>query len=254
MFEVDDLKVWMGEPYVINDKISVFQPSLRDIINASEREYFSTVQTICSTSSNMKSQLDSMGLDWEKIEDFQMFMMLSQTLTVDKTHLVLGDLDLSKFKPHENTQNGDIVLVDVENNIIIDKLIYMQITEYLRKAHGFTRLHDVASTRFAHQMAIEMDREELEKNKNKPYKSFLFPLVSSLKARQKYTKQYILDMQIFEFMNEINRCQIIVQTDALLQGSYSGMVDMKKIPKSSFDWLRDIGEKQSGQQFSAGTF
>ena len=69
MFEVDDLKVWMGEPYVINDKISVFQPSLRDIINASEREYFSMVQTICSTSSNMKSQLDSMGLDWEKIEE-----------------------------------------------------------------------------------------------------------------------------------------------------------------------------------------
>ena len=120
MFEVDDLKVWMGEPYVINDKISVFQPSLRDIINTSEREYFSTVQTICSTSSNMKSQLDSMGLDWEKIEDFQMFMMLSQALTVDKTHLVLGDLDLSKFKPHENTQNGDIVLVDVKNNIVID--------------------------------------------------------------------------------------------------------------------------------------
>lgn len=52
MFEVDDLKVWIGEPYVINDKISVFQPSLRDIINASEREYFSTVQTLCSTSSN----------------------------------------------------------------------------------------------------------------------------------------------------------------------------------------------------------
>lgn len=255
MLEVDELKLFFGDDYQINDKIKVLQPKIGDIITLGEATYFSTVQTLTSTSSNMKSQLDSMGLDWEKIDDFQIFMMLSPTLTQDKTSLVLGDIDLTKFKPHENKQHGEIVLVDTDSGIIIDKLIYMQIADFIRKVHGFTRLCDKASTKFAHQMAIEMDREEIEKNKNKPYKSFLLPLISALKARQGYTKEYIREMQIYELMNEVNRLQIIVQTDALLQGSYSGMVDTKKIPKESFNWLREIDNNKSmGQELQTGTY
>jgi hypothetical protein len=41
-------------------------------------------------------------------------------------------------------------------------------------------------------------------------------------------------------MDDISRLQIIVNSDALLQGSYSGMIDTKKIPKREFDWFREI--------------
>ena len=102
MFDIDDLTLWMGEPYVINDKIKVLQPKIHDVIQFGEREYFSVVSTLCSTSSNMKSQLDSMGIDWETVEDYQMFLMLAPSLPQSKTRLVLGDIDLSKFKIYEN--------------------------------------------------------------------------------------------------------------------------------------------------------
>ena len=255
MLEIDDLTVWMGEPYVINDKIKVLQPKIRDILYFGEKEYLSVVQTLCATSSNMKSQLADSGIDWETVEDFQMFQTLAPSLNVDKTHLVLGDIDLSKFKIYPNKQNDEVVMVDINNDIVIDRLIYLRIVEYLRKVHGLTRAHDVAQTKFTHEALIEMDREDIEKNANKPYKSFLWPLISSIKARQGYTKQYVLDMQIYELIHEANRLQIIVQSDALLQGSYSGMVDTKKIPKESFNWMRDIDlNKSSGQELSAGTF
>ena len=58
-------------------------------------------------------------------------------------------------------------------------------------------------------------------------------------------KEYIKNMSIFELMNQINRVQIIVQADAALQGSYSGMVDMKKMDKTVFDWMRDISDDKS---------
>lgn len=255
MLKVDELTLWMGEPYVINDKIKVFQPSIRDVLTFGERQYFSIVSTLCSTSSNMKSQLADMGLDWEQIEDFQMFMMLASSLDKEKTHLVLGDIDLSKFKIYENKENGEPVMVDKENDIIIDRLIYMQIVNYLRKVHGLTRAYDRTSSRFVHDMAIEMDREEIELNARKPYKSFLWPLISSVKARQGYTKQYVLDMQIFELIHEANRLNIIIQSDALLQGSYSGMMDTKKINKELFNWMRDVDtEKHSGQELEVGTY
>ena len=255
MLEIDDLTVWMGEPYVINDKIKVFQPKIRDILNFGEKDYFTVIQTLCSTSSNLKSQLADNGLDWENVEDFQMFMMMAPSLDKEKTYLVLGDIDLSKFKIVQNKQNGEVVLRDADNDIIIDQLIYLHIVEYLRKVHGLTRAYDRTKSKFVHDMAIEMEREEIESNAKKPYKSFLWPLIYSVKARQRYTKQYVLDMQIYELVHEANRLQIIVQSDALLQGSYSGMVDTKKIPKEQFDWMRDIEIKEhSGQTLNEGTY
>lgn len=255
MFNVDELALWMGKPYVINDKITVLQPTIGEVIEFGEKEYFSVVQTLCSTSSNMKSQLNSMGVDWETVEDFQMFMMLAQSLDKEKTKLVLGDIDLSKFTIRANPQNGEPWMVDKENGIIIDELIYMRIVNYLRGVHGLTRAYDRTKSKFVHDMAIEMEKEEAEINAKKPYKSFLWPLISSVKARQKYTKQYVLDMQIYELVHEANRLQVIVQSDALLQGSYSGMVDTKKIPKENFNWMRDIEtDKHSGQEIKEGTY
>ena len=255
MLEIDDLTVWMGEPYVINEKISVLQPNLRDILSFGERQYFNIVQTLCSTSSNMKSKLADAGVDWETVEDFQMFTMLAPSLSKEQTYLVLGDIDLSKFTLREDKEIGEPVLYDKEHNIKIDRLIYMRIVEYLRKVHGLTRAHDRTKSKFVHDMAIEMEREEEELNAKKPYKSFLWPLISSVKARQGYTKQYVLDMQIYELVHEANRLQIIVQSDALLKGSYSGMMDTKKINKELFNWMRDIEtDKHSGQELKEGTY
>ena len=205
----------------------------------------------------MKSQLADMGYNWETIEDFQMFMMLAPTLDKEKTHLVLGDIDLSKFKIFQNKQTDEPVMVDQENEIVIDRLIYMQIVEYLRKVHGLTRAYDRTKSQFVHDMAIEMDREEIASNAKKPYKSFLWPLISSVKAKQGYTKQYVLDMQIFEIVHEANRLQVITQSVALLQGSYSGMVDTKKIKNFSerCNWMRDIEvNKRTGQELKEGTY
>lgn len=255
MLEIDDLTAWMGEPYVINDNISVFQPKIKDILNFGEREYFHVVQTLCSTSSNLKSKLADMGIDWETVEDFPMFMMLAPSLNQQQTHLVLGDIDLSKFKIFENKTNGEPVMVDQERNIVIDRLIYLRIVEYLRKVHGLTRAYDRTKSKFVHDMAIETEREEEEINAKKPYKSFLWPLISSIKARQGYTKQYVLDMQLYELVHEANRLNIIVQSDALLQGSYSGMLDTKKINKENFNWMRDIDSvKHSAQKLQEGTY
>ena len=255
MLNISELFCWSGEPLVINDKIVVKQPTIREIIQNGEESYLSTVSTLCSTSSNMKYQFFMMGLDWEKVEDWQVAMMFWPTIQQERTRLILGDLDLTKFKPFENKQNGNIVLYDQNTGIVIDEAIYLRIVEYLRKVHGFTRAHDIASTQFAHEMAIEMDKEEIEKNKGKEYKSFLYPMISALKGRQGYTKQQILDMQIFEMTDEINRLQIIVQADAVLHGAYSGMVDTKKIPKESTNWMCEIKkDKSSGQELQTGTF
>ena len=239
--EVDLLAVISGDDFVVNENITVHQPSLREIKEFGEKRFFNMIYTICAIPSDVKSLLwDQMNhTDWTTVEDFQLFMMLSQTMTPDKTGIIFGDLDFSKMRPYPNKVTGEIVLADKEAGIIIDQLIYMRIMNYLRKLHNITPKPEKAKGKRAKEAMIDEDRRNREFNKDKPFKSFLLPLISAVKVRQGYTKDYIKNMGLFEFFDDLTRLQIINQSDHLLNGAYSGMCDLSKVPKEQFNWLRE---------------
>ena len=242
LIQVDELKLFFGEPYVINDYLTIFQPTIGDILEYGEREYYAIVGTLVSIPSDMKSQLFDMGIDWNQITDFQLFLMLSQSLSHEQTKIILGDIDLQRMKPVENLQNGDIVLRDPTTGAIIDELAYQTMTAYLCKLHGFTKKIEKAGNKYTKQVLIDEDRQKREYGAKQPYKSSLMPIISAIKARQGYTRDYIKAMGLYELTTELNRLQIIVNTDALLSGAYGGMMDTSKIKKSQFNWLRDVNE------------
>ena len=247
-YQVDELKLYLGSDIKIASGITLYQPTIGEIANYNEAEYFSMAQTLCSTPSSMKVALDDMKLDYMQVEDFQLFMMLCQSLSPDKTKPLLGDLDLTKFKPYQRQDSEEVVLANGEvdengNPIIINQVIYDILTTYIRKMHGFKKQVDKAANAITRKVLIDDERKNAQRNKDKPYKSFLVPLVSSLQGRQGYTKDYICNMGLYEFMNQINRVQIIVQADAALGGMYSGFVDTKKMDKTVLDWTRDITEE-----------
>ena len=238
--DVDDLKLYIGDEYVINDHVRILQPTILDIAKFGEREFFSVVHTITAIPSDMKSSLDDMGLDWVEVEDFELFMMLVQTLTPDKTSILFGDLDFSKLRPFKNNQNGDIVLADKETGVIIDKMIYLRIVSYLRKAFNITPKVEKPANKLTRKVLIEEDRKNKAIHHDKPFKSFLLPLISSVKVKQGYTKNYVLDMGYVEFMNDVARLQVINNADHLLSACYAGTIDMKKINKSELNWMKEL--------------
>jgi hypothetical protein len=146
------------------------------------------------------------------------------------------------MKPVENLQNGEIILRDPVTGAIIDELAYMTMTAYLCKLHNITKKIEKAGNKYTKQVLIDEDRQKREYSVTQPYKSFLMPIISAIKARQGYTRDYIKAMGLCELMTELNRLQIIVNTDALISGAYSGMMDTSKVKKSQFNWLRDIDE------------
>ena len=107
-------------------------------------------------------------------------------------------------------------------------------------AHGFTKKVEKAANEYTKKFMIEEDRQKIKYNAKQPYKSFLRQIISAVKCRMGYSLDYIKNMGLYELTDDLARLNIIVQSDALLQGSYSGMVDTSKIPKKNFDWTRDI--------------
>jgi hypothetical protein len=238
--DVDELALYIGDDYIINDNIVIQQPTIRQIAEFGEKNFFSMVHTITAIPSDMKSQLWDMGLDWTELEDFELFMMLVQTLTPDRTSLLFGDLDFSKLRPFQNQQNGNIVLADKETGVIIDQMIYLRIVSYLRKAFNITPKVEKAANKMTKKVLIEEDRARIRFNQDKPFKSYLLPLISSIKVKQGYTKDYVLNMGYVEFMDDIARAQVIHNADHLLSGVYAGMIDMNKINKAELNWMKEL--------------
>lgn len=200
--DVDSLFLYFGDDYVINDKIKLAQPTIGQIVDYGEASYFSMVHTMTAIPSDMKSQLWDMGLDWCKLDDFELFIMLSQTITPDRTEILFGDLDFSKMKPFRSNQNDEIVLADKETGVIIDKLIYMRMVAYIRKLHNITPKVEKAKGKRAKQAMIDEDRRNREYKKDKPFKSYLLPLISAVKVKQGYTKDYVRNMGLYEFFDD----------------------------------------------------
>jgi hypothetical protein len=240
LLEVDELGLYFGDPFVVNDYITITLPKIGELVKYGERQYYSMIQTITAIPSEMKSQLWDMGIDWTQITDFQLFMMLAPTLSQEQTSIAFGNLNFQALRPYENPQNGMVRLFDPDTGVVIDELAYGKISSYLCSAHNLTKKVEKAANEYTKKILIDEERQKMEYNKKQPYKSFLKPLISAVKCRMGYTLDYVKNMGLYEFMDDISRLQIIVNSDALLQGSYSGMIDTKKIPKREFDWCREI--------------
>ena len=152
-----------------------------------------------------------------------------------------GDLDFSKMKLYDHPRiENETILADKESGIIIDKMIYTRIVNYLRKLHGLTPKVEKTRSKTVKKWLIEEDRNKIKNAQNKPFKSYLLPLISSVKVKQGYTKTYVKNMGIYELFDDVARLQIINNADHLLQGVYAGTIDMKKIDKKELNWMKEL--------------
>ena len=236
----DELKIYRGEDFVVSKHIILHQPTLNEICDYGERDYYSMIYNFTATPQSLKVQLWDIGIDWMTMDDFELFILLAPTLQIESTKLLFGDLDFTKLKPYRNKENGDIVLADLESGVKIDKLIYLRIVNYLRKVHNITPKIERAANKTTKQILIDEDRMKIRLNQEKPLKSYLLPLISSVKVRMGYTKDYVRNEGFVEFFDDLARLQLINNADHLLAGCYSGMIDTKKINKADLNWLKEI--------------
>ena len=65
-----DLQIYRGDPLIINDHIIVRQPTLGEVADFGEEQYWSSSLALCATSSDYMVALADMGVDFEEISDF----------------------------------------------------------------------------------------------------------------------------------------------------------------------------------------
>ena len=235
----DELKLYFGRDFKVTDAITIHQPTIGEIVDWGEMKYYSMVSTLCAIPSDMKSLLADMGIDYEEITDFQLFCLLSRGFPQEDTSILFGSLDFSTMQMMQEEET--FFLLSPQGDIRIDEITYLRIAGYLRRLHGFTPKVEKAATQTVKKILIQLDRDKRRKSGKETVTSHLKPLISAMMRYPgfKYNLQELARCGLYEFMDSINGAQIYVQSVALLQGAYSGMVDTSKIDKNNFNWMRD---------------
>ena len=242
----DELKIYRGEDFVVSKHIILHQPTLNEICDYGERDYYSMIYNFTATPQSLKVQLWDMGIDYTEITPYQLFyQLLYRMYSQEKTSIIFGDLDFSRFQVMQRKDDESILLyqeIDGEP-VIIDECTYNVIVDYLCKSHFIERDLKIPMTKSAKMILIEDAREEMEANKNKEYHSTLKNLVSAMINSEgfKYNHSQVWDMKINAFMDSVKRIGKIKNAQLLLQSGYSGFgVNLKEINNKQLDWLGEL--------------
>lgn len=242
----DELKIYRGEDFIISEHIKIHQPSLSEICDFGEQEYYSMIYNFTATPQSMKVQLWDIGVDYTKIAPYELFYnLLYKMYSQDKTSIIFGDLDFTRFQVMQRKDDNTIVLCQTINDepVIIDEFTYNMIMDYLRQVHCIYKDEKMPANETTKMILIEDDREEYERNKNKEYHSQLKNMISSMINCEgfKYNHFQVWDMKINAFMDSVKRISKTKNAMLLLQSGYSGFgVNLKDIDKKQLDWLGEL--------------
>lgn len=270
-FDVDLLKIYFGDPYPVSENIVIHQPSIQEIMDYGENEFFGMLYCFIGNTTYRKLSLWQNGIDWNRISDFELFCNLVHLLPQEKTEILFGDIDFEKFElykievelpeipPDKKLTRSEKrqrlfdefdlrhVFVNEEQQIVITVDVYKIIARVLREMVQMFPKSEYTVGKTSKELLIQ---EELEKNAKAEREgtkdsSILQPLVSFCVNHPgfKYKKSELRDVQINEFMDSVKRLQIYESTHALYGGIYSGFCDTSKIPRSEFDFMRPIKQK-----------
>ena len=242
----DELKIYRGEDFVVSEHIKIHQPSLSEICDYGEHEYFSMIYQLTATPQSMKVQLWDMGIDYTTITPYELFCnIIYKFYPQEKTAIIFGDLDLTKFQQMQREDDMSILLYQFLGNesVIVNESTYNIIMDYLRQTHLIYKDEKMPANKTTKMILIEDAREEYEKNKNKEYHSQLKNMISAMINSEgfKYNHSEVWNMKINAFMDSVKRISKIKNSQLLLQSGYSGFgIDLKTINKKELDWLGEL--------------
>ena len=229
------------DDYRINEKVSVHVPSVDEIFDFGDQKYYSIVQSLVSTPFDLMVELDDVGIDYETITNYQLFMLMFESIAMNEkdTSILFGDLNLKNFKEADNLKNGERVLWDQENNIIIDRLIAWEICNAIRKIHFWEETLERAGNAEAKRYLLERKRREKQKLAKKPYKSFLENMIISLVNTEEFPYNYetVGGLNVYKLNASWRQISKKKHWEQTMNGVYFGTVDTTKINLEKINWL-----------------
>jgi hypothetical protein len=243
-YHFDKLKMYFGEDYEVVPNIKVSMPTIGDILEIGEENFYRSLSPFLYNSTSIRLFLWENNIDWCKVKDIEVFSMLIPTVEKKYLKLLFKDISFDDFELKWLRYNGEeeqkLALFSASQDIVISEDDYMTIAEYIREMLNAHPKVEKAKGKTAKKWMIDEDRMKYA-NKDDKNTSTLLPLISTCINHPgfKYKLQELKEVGIYQFMDSVQRLQIYESTKALNSGLYSGFADLSKVPKENFNFFRE---------------
>lgn len=222
----------------ISDKISVMIPTVGQIME-DESGYYNLIHLLTAMPIDMMVPLDAANIRFTDINDYELFLMLFPGLCNMDTKYVFGDLEIGKFEPAVNKEDGKIVLLNTEDGIVIDRKIQSQIAATLRAIHHLKKNTKTPGNEAGYQYMLERAKIKASRKNKRSEPSQIESLIIALVNTEqfKYDYESVLGLSIYQFNESVRQIIHKVEVDHRLQGVYAGTVDVKGCKPEDLNWL-----------------
>jgi len=247
------LELFFCEPHVVPHEvglpITIYQPTVEDFIRYGEDSVYGLIMPFISNSTTYRLQLWKSGVDWNKVSDYEMFLSLFTEDYAKEyaecSHILFGDLDISKFEPIVDTQGDEprAALYNFEQKVFIDEKVYKHIATYVQAMFNAKPKVEFAKGKSNKLDCIFEDEQKLKHKKKEEHKSNMLNMLSFCLNHPgfKYKKSELKEVGIFEFMDSVQRLNLYEGTKALVNGVYSNpFLDSSKLNKEELNFMRSL--------------
>lgn len=234
---LDKAKILSGKDIVINEQITLRQPTVEEVINFGEQRFLNVFYSFCSIPSDMKSVLWDLNIDFMKISDWELFISLTRGFSQEDTSLIFGEIDFSQMLPIQMDEST--VVLSSPDGIVITEEIYLSFIDYVREIVGYVLKREKAVNKATKLAMIEDDRINRTHKKSGTDDSFVCTTIISLVNTEEfpYNYQSVLTITFYQLLKSFYQIQKKKSACALYQGSMSGFMDSSKIDKKAFNWI-----------------
>ena len=221
----------------ITDHIHIVIPKVGEIIDH-EDDYYTMVAMLTAMPIDFMVQLDDIGIDFAEITEYDLFLLLFNSLRTLDTSLIFGDLDLNAFKLSQHIETGMPVFYDEEHDIVFDRVVQTKIANALRELHHIEKDVRKPGNKEAREYMLERARKKMKRKKKKQDSQLSKLIVAMVNTEQfKYGYLETRDLTIYQFNESVRQIQHKVDYDNRMHGIYSGTVDPKSISQDDLNWL-----------------
>lgn len=252
----DKLQMFFGMPYVVDIEgvkgvITITQPTLRLLVEFGEKRFYSNLNPFVSNTTTHRLPLWEAGVDWNEITNFDLFCILYQSVEDEFAEMIFGEgFSFSSFELYEKSydeENKEVVLYSKELDVEINAEVYDHISQYLQSVFKIFPEEKKTKDATLKRWFIQKDERELEIQRKKEAKGeiespSILPLISACLNHSgfKYNSKQILDINIYEFYDSVQRLQLYESATAVMKGMFSGFVDTSKIKPDEYNFMKDI--------------
>jgi len=203
-------KVLIGQPILITNDIYFYQPTLKDIVEMGEGEYWSLTNL---WSLKRKDMITYETDETKQMDDFEIWKMFVLSSPVVRQALTKSCLYLLKTKVEFFDISGTIYIGEKASGVILDAVFYLTMKELCQKITPVSSASDTQSQQYReteHMSAREREliekmkagTQKVEEIKNKNQSSpedYLGNRILGLVAVGGYTFEQVYNMTMLQF-------------------------------------------------------